>query len=59
MFTSATHERDVQLPADSSADATVPLELTPDQLALVTGGLYVGPPVGPPVCPPPRPGIFL
>ena len=57
MFTLATHKRDVQLPANNPAGATVPLVLTLDQLALVTGGRYVGPPVGPPV-PPPRPGIY-
>jgi hypothetical protein len=45
-----------QLPANDAERATAPLVLTPDQLALVTGGLYVAPPVPPT---PPRPGIFL
>ena len=45
----------VQLPANSPAGATVPMVLTPDQLALVTGGLYIAPPVPSQ----PRPGIYL
>jgi hypothetical protein len=44
MFTS-TRKLDVPLPASIAAPATAPLVLTLDQLELVAGGLYVGPPV--------------